>query len=897
MSETIVVGGDAAPGSRGEGPGAQIGSYKLLQEIGSGGFGTVYEADQEQPVRRRVALKIIKLGMDTREVIARFDAERQALALMDHPHIARVLDAGTTDSGRPYFVMELVRGEPITQYCDKHKLSVDQRLALFEQVCLAVQHAHTKGVIHRDLKPSNLLVSTQDNGPFAKVIDFGIAKAVSGRLTDRTLFTEMHQLVGTPLYMSPEQAEGSADIDTRTDIYSLGVILYELLTGANPLDATSLRGAALAEMQRIIREVEPPRPSARVTQRNEPSTLDAAARRGLEPPRLRRELKGDLDWIVMKAIDKERTRRYETANGLAMDLRRHLNRQPVIAAPPSTSYRVGKFVRRHRVGVAASTVVVAALIAAVFSFAEQARTAKRHAEDMAAVSGFQARMLQEIDQTQAGKGLASDVLAQYDAALAELKLPEAERQARHDAFVAQWAHVNSTDAAIGVIDATILRPALATLDKDFADRPLLAAELRQALADQYTSLGLHDAALPVQQEALAIRRKLLGDADPKTQYSVFSLGVLLNEMDRSDEAEAVLRPAVDQLRRHPGEDRQIPVQLISALGIAIDQQGRYEEALPYYEEALAGFRREFGDRATETLEQLNNMGFLMDDLGRMDEALRYYQESLAGERAVLGNEDESTLTTVSNVGSVYEKLGRYAEAEPYYRESLEGSRRALGSEHPDSLISGNLLGRTLVKLGRLDEAEALLVPTLASRRRILGDRHGSTLKSIGAVTTLYIAQGRFDEAEALAREALAAKKAAGETDEDLLPTLRDLAKIRTGQGHAAEAVALLAPLEPTARKLYADDQIHWLVNFLTVLGEARAAAGDFTGADKTLGEANALLSKATDPSGGFSHDLYQALAALHRAWDKAEPKGGHRAAAAQWEGKAAAVGIRAGAGK
>ena len=350
---------DAAPAMP-EVLGTRIGPYKLLQLIGEGGFGSVYMAEQEKPVLRKVALKIIKLGMDTRQVIARFEAERQALAMMDHPHIARVLDAGATDSGRPFFVMDLVKGEPITAYCDRHSLSIDQRLELFGQVCNAVQHAHTKGIIHRDVKPSNVLVSTQDGRPCAKVIDFGIAKATTSKLTEKTLFTQHNQLIGTLEYMSPEQAEGSLDIDTRTDVYSLGVLLYELLTGSTPFDSARLRSAAYAEIQRIIREVEPPTPSARIGQSS--ATLSAvAAHRHVEPARLGGLVRGELDWIVMKALDKDRARRYETANGLGDDISRFRTGQAVVAAPPGALYRASKFVRRNRVAVAAVSAVVAAL--------------------------------------------------------------------------------------------------------------------------------------------------------------------------------------------------------------------------------------------------------------------------------------------------------------------------------------------------------------------------------------------------------------------------------------------------------------------------------------------------------------------------------------------------------
>jgi serine/threonine protein kinase len=357
--------------------GEQLGRYKLLQKLGEGGCGVVYLAEQHEPVRRRVALKVIKLGMDTREVIARFEVERQALAMMDHPNIAKVLDAGATATGRPFFVMEWVPGIKITDYCDQNKLTTAQRVALFIQVCQAIQHAHQKGIIHRDIKPSNVLVGDNDGSPLPRVIDFGIAKATHGRLTDQTVFTAFEQFIGTPAYMSPEQAERRGlDIDTRSDIYSLGVMLYELLTGRTPFDPKELVAQGVDGLRKILRDHEPPPPSTRLKALRPEDLTGTAQRRQSDAPRLIGSLRGDLDWVVMRCLEKDRTRRYETANGLAMDLRRFLDNEAVLARPPSQVYRFKKTVQRHRVVFASTAIVLVSLVLALALTARALRVAQ-----------------------------------------------------------------------------------------------------------------------------------------------------------------------------------------------------------------------------------------------------------------------------------------------------------------------------------------------------------------------------------------------------------------------------------------------------------------------------------------------------------------------------------------
>ena len=463
-----------------EGPGSVLGHYKLLEQIGEGAFGVVFLAEQRKPIKRKVALKIIKPGMDTREVIARFEAERQALALMDHANIAKVLDAGATDTGRPYFAMELVKGVPVTEYCDTHRLDIRQRLELFRDICAAVQHAHQKGIIHRDLKPSNIMVTFDDTGPVVKVIDFGVAKAISQELTEKTLFTAHGQMIGTPHYMSPEQAEMSGlDIDTRSDIYSLGVVLYELLTGKTPLDPKKLREAGLAEIHRLIREEEPSKPSTCLSALSNEENTEIAGFHSVKPEKLNRLVRGDLDWIVMKALEKDRGRRYETATGFAADIENYLTDQPVLASPPSTSYRLRKFARRNKAGLATAAMLITAMLVCITASIwqtlraeEQRELAEQSAKDSKAVLAFFKNKVLLVSTSRSFMvgGMGIDVTIREAIDAAEPQIEEA-----------------------------------------FKDQPLVEASIRSTLGKTYEYIGEMDAANAQYQRALELRTKALDD--------------------------------------------------------------------------------------------------------------------------------------------------------------------------------------------------------------------------------------------------------------------------------------------------------------------------------------------------------------------------------------------------
>jgi len=718
---------------------SQIGPYRLLEILGEGGMGEVWLAEQTKPIHRRVALKLIKTGMDTKAVVARFESERQALALMDHANIAKVFDAGATSEGRPYFVMEYVPGLPITEYCDKHCLTIVERLELFTQVCDGVQHAHQKAIIHRDLKPSNVLVIEQDNKAVPKIIDFGLAKATAQRLTDKSIFTELGMMLGTPAYMSPEQADpDEQNIDTRTDVYSLGVILYQLLVGMLPFEGQAPRAGTLEAILRMIREQEPPKPSTKVRSLGD-TTKALAEKRQLEPRLFARRLSGELDWITMKALAKDRARRYASPAELGADIRRHLNDEPVLAGPPSTLYRASKFVRRHRLGVVSAATALLLLIAFATAMAIQAR-----------------RIAKERDRANRQTEVSQRV-ADFMTNIFKVSDPSA---ARGNTITArEILDKGSTQIEIG-------------LSKD----PEVQAQLMQVMGDVYGNLGIYPRAEVLLRHALEIRQRDLGMENAVTLTTIDSLGWTLEEEGHYAEAEKLQRQTVDVERRVLGPEHGETLRSMNSLALTLEREGRYTAAEELQRQTIDGENRTFGPENAATLSTMHALGGVLSAEARYAEAEKLDRETLEIETRVLGPDHLSTVGTMQNLALALASETRYAEAEKVDRKILDIRRRVLGPEHPATLATMNNLANVLGSEGRYADAEKLHRETLAIRSRVLGLEHPDTLGSMVDLSADLTSQGHFAEAEKLDREALDIQtRTLGPENADTLRTMGNVA--------------------------------------------------------------------------------------------------------------------------
>jgi serine/threonine protein kinase/tetratricopeptide (TPR) repeat protein len=681
-----------------------IGPYRLVQRIGTGGMGEVYKAERRDPMKQVVALKLIKLGMDTREVIARFESERQALALMNHPNIARVFDAGVTDAGRPYFVMEFVPGEPITDYCDRHKLTTRERLELLCQACRAVQHAHQKAVIHRDLKPGNVLVMEQEGRPLVKVIDFGVAKALSQRLTERTLFTARGQLLGTPEYMSPEQAQaGIQDVDTRGDLYSLGVLLYELLTGTTPFDPKVLRSKAYDEIQRIIREIEPPCPSTRLSSLGA-ELSNVARRRQTEPAKLGRLVRGDLDWIVMKCLEKDRARRYDTANALAQDVARHLKGEPVSAGPPTAVYRLRKFVRRHRVGLAATAAVVVSLAmllaGAVYYGFRDVRQKRRH---ILALQAEQAKTQLEKERAEQQKSEADDARMQAEAI---------------NGLV--WTIFTDprvfTPPGAEPADTLMLRRLAKRLDEGaLKSQPKTEAVVRTSLGQAYRRVRLYPQAEAQLREALKIRTRVYKGDHEDVAASWTELGTLLHFKRDHNGAEEAHRTALRMRRELHGKEHPSTAESLNCLGAALFAKGDYAEAEKAIWEGLQIRRMRGSGYKFEAAESRMQLGSVLLAKAYAGDEKQHSEAFDGWSKAMLDVFPSRGMAAIlDDLGDVLQSKGEPGSAQKAHQEAALMAREILQDELQElekslarmtndaSVLAAR--GQALARLGRFEDA-------------------------------------------------------------------------------------------------------------------------------------------------------------------------------------------------
>jgi tetratricopeptide (TPR) repeat protein len=840
---TDANGEDAGP----SGAPPEIANHLLLEKLGEGGMGEVWVADQLEPIRRRVAVKVLKTGLDAQQVTVRFEAERQALALMEHANIAKVLDAGVTAAGRPYFSLEYVRGLPITELCDDRRLDVEGRIGLFLQVCDGVQHAHQRGIIHRDLKPSNVLVADVDGEAVPKIIDFGIAKA-SLPLAQSTLVTVQGQFLGTPEYMSPEQADPfQLDVDSRTDVYSLGVILYELLVGIRPWSHGELARADTEAIFQHLAQREPLPPSLRLSGLPDRGRT-AAELRGADSGRLARRLRGDLDWIVLEALAADRERRYGSVSELAADLRRHLDHRPVLAGPPSTLYRLRKYARRHRRRVAAAAVLLVALLGGVVGLTVGLLRATR-AEHLAVA---------EAAKAEAVNAFLQDVLGSADPYL---------RLGR--------------EATVG----EALDEAARRIDQTFAAQPEVRAAVLDTIGETYRKLGRYEEAAPLLREALAIRRRLHGDEHADVASSLDHLGRLQQSAFDLDAAEGLHREALAIRRRLFGNEHPLVAASLHEIGILLADRGEYEASGEILREALAMRRRTLGGEHVDIAESLGSLASLLQNVGESEEAEPLFRQALAMQERLLGSDDLMVARTQNSLGLMLQAGGAADEAEALVRQALATRRERLGPEHPDVAESLNHLSIALSAKGDFEGAETVLRELLSLNRQLLGSGHPDVARTLHNLASVLSNKGEYDKAERLYREALEISRIAFGPEHSVVGiALYNLANLLLSQDEPLQA------LEPSRQATAILEQAlpgHWRTAAAKgLLGRTLLELGWFAEAEPLLLHACSTMEEARGRGSSAHRKALGRVLRLYLEWDKVDEAAAWRAQLEGVEGEA-----------
>jgi serine/threonine protein kinase/Tfp pilus assembly protein PilF len=783
-----------------------IGPYRLLEKIGEGGMGQVWLAEQTSPIQRKVALKLIRAGMYDDSLLQRFQAERQSLALMDHPAIAKVFDAGATSGGQPYFVMEYVAGEPITQYCDRKKLKIRDRLKLFVKVCEGVQHAHQKAIVHRDLKPANILVVEQDGQPVPRIIDFGLAKAITPLVPGETLFTQGGGLLGTPGYMSPEQVDPNCrDVDTRSDVYSLGVLLYELLTGFLPFDTKQWKKLPLDQVLRQLREHDPPRPSTRVQSEKSSSTTNAEMR-GTDPKHLASLLHGDLDWITLRTMEKDRARRYGSPSELAADIARYLSNEPVLARPANAGYRMRKYVRRHSAALGVSAGLVSLLAGFAVLQAIQLRRITTERDRATRITNFMTGMFQVSDP---GEARGNSITVRE-----------------------------------------ILDKASRDIDTGLAKDPQLQSQMMYVMGKVYENLGLYPKAQSIFEKALEIQRVAFGPENAETLKTQNELAINFFHEGRFPEAEKNYREVYAIQLRTLGPANPAIAKVRSNLGTLMIREGHYAEAEKILKESLAIQTKTLGPESPEVLVLSLNLASLEISEGHYADAEKMDQETLDLHRRVLGGDHPETLKTMNNMVVILNDEGRFGEAEKLGKETVDSRRRVLGPDHPDTLRSVLNLATSLQAQGHFSEAEEMYRDAIRGRTKALGSDNWETLQTMRSLSMVLLSEGRYAEAEENARSAFEGdRRILGPANPETLESEIDLGAILEKDGHCPESEKLGRDALDAARTALGPSHPE-VANAMYSVSLALACNGHFDEAQDMVQQAYKIVggSSATDKS-------------------------------------------------